>query len=241
MSIDNLQKMIDTAKRIVFFGGAGVSTESGISDYRSENGLYRQKFDYPPEMMLSHDFFVEHPEEFYRFYRERMLSPDAKPNAAHLKLAELEQAGKLIAVITQNVDGLHYAAGSKNVCELHGSSYRNRCTVCGAEYDGLERILSTDGLPLCDCGGLIRPQVVLYGEAPDSDTMDRALSAIVAADMLIIGGTSLSVYPAASLIRYFHGKYIAVINREPCYTLMRMTGYLEINDSIGEVLSRIHV
>ncbi len=229
----HLQKLIDAHHSIVFFGGAGVSCESGIPDFRSTDGLYHQTWRHPPEEILSHRFFEEQPEEFFRFYREKMLYPAAKPNAAHRALARWEQAGRLRAVVTQNIDGLHQAAGSKNVLELHGSVHRNHCTRCGAFY-ALDRILCTDGVPRCTCGGIIKPDVVLYEEALDGATMDTALQAIRAADLLIVGGTSLNVYPAAGLLRFFAGDTLVVINKTP--TPADRSADLVIQDAIGEVL-----
>lgn len=234
----DLQSMIDESSRIVFFGGAGVSTESGIPDFRSADGLYSQKYRYPPEQIISHSFFMRDPEEFYRFYRDRMIYPEAKPNAAHLKLAELERTGKLTAVITQNIDGLHSAAGSRNVIELHGSVHRNHCMKCGKSF-GLEYILSTPGVPRCDCGGIVKPDVVLYEEPLDEDCINRAINAISEADMLIIGGTSLAVQPAAGLIRFFNGRRLAVINKTP--TSADDEADIVINASIGEALDGITV
>lgn len=234
----DLQSMIDESSRIVFFGGAGVSTESGIPDFRSADGLYNQKYRYPPEQIISHSFFMRDPEEFYRFYRDRMIYPEAKPNAAHLKLAELERAGKLTAVITQNIDGLHSAAGSRNVIELHGSVHRNHCMKCGKPF-GLEYILSTSGVPRCDCGGIVKPDVVLYEEPLDEDCINRAINAISEADMLIIGGTSLAVQPAAGLIRFFNGRRLAVINKTR--TSADDEADIVINASIGEALDGITV
>lgn len=234
----DLQSMIDESSRIVFFGGAGVSTESGIPDFRSADGLYSQKYRYPPEQIISHSFFMRDPEEFYRFYRDRMIYPEAKPNAAHLKLAELERAGKLSAVITQNIDGLHSAAGSRNVIELHGSVHRNHCMKCGKPF-GLEYILSVHGVPRCDCGGIVKPDVVLYEEPLDEDCINRAINAISEADMLIIGGTSLAVQPAAGLIRFFNGRRLAVINKTP--TSADDEADIVINASIGEALDGITV
>ena len=228
-----LQKLIDAHRSIVFFGGAGASCESGIPDFRSVDGLYHQTWRHPPEEILSHHFFEEQPEEFFRFYREKMLYPKAKPNAAHRALARWEQAGKLRAVITQNIDGLHQAAGSKNVLELHGSVHRNHCMRCGAFY-ALDEILRTDGVPRCACGGVIKPDVVLYEEALDGATMDAALQAIRAADLLIVGGTSLNVYPAAGLLRFFSGDALVVINKTP--TPADRSADLVIQDAIGEVL-----
>lgn len=237
--IDKLQKMIDESHRIVFFGGAGVSTESGIPDFRSTDGLYNQKYDYPPETILSHSFFISSCEEFYRFYRDKMLYLDAKPNAAHIKLAELERAGKLSAVVTQNIDGLHQAAGSKNVFELHGSVLRNYCCKCGKSFD-ISAVINSEGIPLCDeCGGVIKPDVVLYEEALDDDVVNKAVRAISSCDMLIIGGTSLSVYPAAGLIRYFGGKNLVVINMSA--TTADDNADLVISEGIGKVMDKIKV
>ena len=203
--IEQLRRFVAESDNIVFFGGAGVSTESGIPDFRSVDGLYHQKFKYPPETILSHHFYETHKAEFFDFYRQKMLAPDAQPNAAHRKLAELERAGKLKAVITQNIDGLHQKAGSREVLELHGSVLRNYCEKCGKFY-GLETILHSEGVPRCSCGGTVKPDVVLYEESLDEDVMDRALRYIQSADLLIIGGTSLVVYPAAGLVRYFRGR-----------------------------------
>ena len=212
---DQLARWIDESDNIVFFGGAGVSTESGIPDFRSVDGLYNQHYKYPPETIISHSFFQRDPEEFYRFYREKMLWPDAKPNPAHKKLAELEGAGKLKAVVTQNIDGLHQAAGSKNVFELHGSVHRNYCMKCRAFYD-LDFMVHSDGVPRCPmCGGIVKPDVVLYEEALDETVMRGALEAIAKADMLIIGGTSLVVYPAAGLVQYYGGKKLVLLNKSP--------------------------
>lgn len=233
-----LQEIIDDSKRIVFFGGAGVSTESGIPDFRSADGLYSQQYKYPPEQIVSHTFFTRYPDEFYRFYRDRMIFPDAKPNAAHLKLAELERAGKLSAVITQNIDGLHQAAGSKNVIELHGSVHRNYCTKCGKFY-GLSAVTESAGIPECECGGRIKPDVVLYEESLNSEDIENAVMEIAAADTLIIGGTSLVVYPAAGFVNYFKGKHLVVINKSP--TNADKNAELVIADSIGEVLGKIKV
>ena len=214
-----LQQIISESSSIVFFGGAGVSTESGIPDFRSVDGLYHQQWDYLPETILSHTFFMRKPEEFYRFYKAKMLCDTAKPNAAHLKLAELEKAGKLKAVITQNIDNLHQMAGSKNVLELHGSVYRNSCMKCCTSYD-FAYMKAAEGVPKCEkCGGIIKPDVVLYEESLDNGTITRAVQAIAEAEVLIIGGTSLAVYPAASLIDYFSGKHLVVINRTVWRTL----------------------
>ena len=218
---------------IVFFGGAGVSTESGIPDFRSTNGLYRQQYDYPPEEILSHTFFMKRPEEFFQFYRAKMLCLTAKPNAAHRKLAQWEREGKLKAVVTQNIDGLHQAAGSKEVLELHGSVLRNHCTRCGRFY-GLDDILKMKGVPKCGCGGVIKPDVVLYEEGLDNEVIERSIAHIRKADMLIIGGTSLVVYPAAGLIDYYHGNKLVLINKSA--TSRDGQADLVISDSIGKVL-----
>ena len=236
--IEKLQQMIDGSRRIVFFGGAGVSTESGIPDFRSVDGLYHQKFDYPPETILSHSFFISHTAEFFDFYRQKMICLTARPNAAHRKLAELEAAGRLSAVVTQHIDGLHQMAGSKNVLELHGSVHRNYCQKCHKCYSA-EEILNSTGIPRCSCGGLIKPDVVLYEEQLDSRTIDESLQYISEADMLIIAGTSLTVYPAASLIRYFRGSYLVLINRDP--TPMDNRTSLTIHGKVGEVLGQIIV
>ena len=237
--IETLQKWIDESNRIVFFGGAGVSTESGVPDFRSVDGLYNQKYDYPPEEILSHTFYRRKPEEFYRFYRDKMIYTDALPNKAHLKLAELEEKGKLTAVVTQNIDGLHQAAGSKKVYELHGSVLRNYCENCGKFFD-INYIIESDGVPKCDkCNGTIKPDVVLYEEGLDSNTMNGALNAISNADMLIIGGTSLNVYPAAGLIDYYRGNRLVLINMSK--TPMDYKADLVIYDKIGKVLSQIEV
>ncbi len=236
--IKRLQEMIDDSKRIVFFGGAGVSTESNIPDFRSADGLYQEKYHYPPEQVVSHTFFVRKTEMFYEFYKDKMMYLDAKPNKAHLKLAELEQAGKLTAVVTQNIDGLHQMAGSKNVLELHGSIHRNYCQRCGKFYDG-KYVKEADGIPKCECGGIIKPDVVLYEEGLDSYTIQRTVQAIREADMLIIGGTSLVVYPAASFIDYFQGKYLVVLNKSA--TSRDDQANLCIQEAIGEVLGRIEV
>ena len=211
--IETLKTWIEASDNIVFFGGAGVSTESGIPDFRSTDGLYHQKFEYPPETILSHTFFYQHTEYFYRFYREKMLPLEAEPNAAHRALAALERAGKLRAIVTQNIDGLHQKAGSKNVYELHGSIWRNYCTKCGKSYSA-EFIRDSGGVPHCACGGLIKPDVVLYEEGLDEKTIKGAVRAIAEADVLIVGGTSLTVYPAAGLIRYYGGNRLVLINRD---------------------------
>lgn len=233
-----LQRMIDESQKIVFFGGAGVSTESNIPDFRSSDGLYNEQYQYPPEQVVSHTFFVKKTEMFYDFYKNKMMFLDAKPNAAHLKLAELEAAGKLTAVITQNIDGLHQMAGSKNVLELHGSIHRNYCQNCGKFYDAAY-VKHAEGIPRCECGGIIKPDVVLYEEGLDSMTIQKSVRAISEADMLIIGGTSLVVYPAASFIDYFHGKYLVVINKSA--TPRDSQASLNIQEPIGKVLGGIHV
>ena len=237
-TLEQLQNVIDNSKRIVFFGGAGVSTESGIPDFRSVDGLYNQKYDYPPEQILSHTFFMHNTEEFYRFYRDKMLCLDKKPNKAHLKLAELEKAGKLTAVVTQNIDGLHQAAGSKKVYELHGSVLRNYCMKCGKFYPA-EYIKNSNGVPKCECGGVIKPDVVLYEEGLDDSTVSGALSAIQTADTLIIAGTSLTVYPAAGFISYFRGDNIVLINRDE--TPFDSKANLVFHEKVGELLDKINV
>ena len=234
--ISRLKELVDGSDNIVFFGGAGVSTESGIPDFRSVDGLYHQQFRYPPETMLSHSFYVRHKEEFYQFYRAKMLAPEAMPNAAHRKLAQWEQEGKLKAVITQNIDGLHQKAGSREVLELHGSVLRNYCERCGKFY-GLDTILHTTGVPKCTCGGDIKPDVVLYEEGLDESVMDKALAYIRNADMLIIGGTSLVVYPAAGLVRYYRGHKLVVINKGTVGT--DIGADLVIDGAIGQVLSQV--
>ena len=235
-AIMELKKLVDGSDNIVFFGGAGVSTESGIKDFRSVDGLYRQKFKYPPETMLSHTFFETHTEEFYDFYRSKMLALDAQPNAAHRKLAQWEREGKLKAVITQNIDGLHQKAGSREVLELHGSVLRNYCRRCGKFY-GVEAVAASTGIPRCACGGIIKPDVVLYEESLDDSVMEKALQYIANADMLIIGGTSLVVYPAAGLVRYYRGSKLVVINRDA--TGLDADAALCISAPIGEVLGQL--
>ena len=235
-SIRKLKELVDGTDNIVFFGGAGVSTESGIPDFRSVDGLYHQKFAYPPETMLSHSFYVRHKKEFFDFYRAKMLALDAMPNAAHLKLAEWERAGKLKAVITQNIDGLHQKAGSREVLELHGSVLRNYCERCGKFY-GVEAVVESDGVPKCSCGGDIKPDVVLYEEGLDEDVMARALRYIRQADMLIIGGTSLAVYPAAGLVHYYRGHKLVVINKGEVG--LGLGADLVIDGPIGQVLSQV--
>lgn len=234
--IETLNEMIEQSSSIVFFGGAGVSTESGIPDYRSVDGLYHQKFKYPPETMLSRSFFDTHTEEFFDFYREKMLCLTAKPNAAHEQLAVLEKVGKLSAVVTQNIDGLHQLAGSKNVLELHGSVHRNYCMRCGKAFDA-EFIQNSKGVPRCECGGIVKPDVVLYEEPLDYNVTERAINAIANADMLIIGGTSLAVYPAAGFVNYYPGCRLVMINLGP--TSFDSRADLTINDRIGEVMSKI--
>lgn len=228
-----LQKWIEESSNIVFFGGAGVSTESGIPDFRSTDGLYNQQYDYPPETIISHSFYVKKPKEFYRFYKNKMLFPEAKPNRAHMALAKLEREGKVKAVVTQNIDGLHQAAGSREVLELHGSVHRNYCTRCGRFYS-LDDILKADGVPVCDCGGVIKPDVVLYEEGLDQDVIQRSVEYISRADVLIIGGTSLTVYPAAGLIDYYRGSKLVLINKS--VTSRDGQADLVICDSIGKVL-----
>lgn len=233
-----LQKMIDESSRIVFFGGAGVSTESNIPDFRSADGLYHQSYKYSPEQVVSHSFFMQHTEAFYEFYKDKMMILDAEPNPAHMKLAELEAAGKMTAVVTQNIDGLHQAAGSKNVYELHGSIMRNYCMDCGQFYSA-EYVKNADGIPRCEkCGGIIKPDVVLYEEGLDSATIQGAIQAISEADMLIIGGTSLVVYPAAGFIDYFHGKNLALINKSQTGKAVRAN--LTVSAPIGEILGQIN-
>lgn len=236
-ALETLKKWVDESDNIVFFGGAGVSTESGIPDFRSVDGLYNQQYDYPPETILSHTFYRKKTEEFYRFYRAKMLALDARPNAAHLKLAQWEQEGKLKAVVTQNIDGLHQAAGSRKVYELHGSVHRNYCEKCGAFYDA-RYILESTGVPRCEkCGGRIKPDVVLYEEGLDTATMQGAVNAIYHADVLIVGGTSLTVYPAAGLIDYYQGKKLVLINKS--VTPMDGRANLLLQGSIGEIFSQL--
>lgn len=237
--IEQLQKMIDESSRIVFFGGAGGSTESGIPDFRSADGIYRQQYRYSPEEVVSHSFFLQHTETFFDFYKEKMMFLDARPNPAHLKLAELEKAGKLSAVVTQNIDGLHQAAGSRNVYELHGSIMRNYCMDCHASY-GAREVKTAAGIPRCTkCGGVIKPDVVLYEEGLDMQVVSGAVKVIREADMLIIGGTSLAVYPAAGFIDYFYGKYLVVINKSE--TGRNVHADLMISAPIGEILDQIYI
>lgn len=235
--IEKLKNAIAECNYIVFFGGAGVSTESGIPDFRSTNGLYSQKYKYPPETIVSHSFYMSHNEEFYEFYKDKMLFPQACPNMAHKKLAELEKEGKVRAVVTQNIDGLHQAAGSRAVLELHGSVHRNYCEKCG-KFFPLEYIVNSRGVPKCDsCGGRIKPDVVLYEEGLDNRVLSKTIEHISGADMLIIGGTSLTVYPAAGLVDYFHGKYLVLINKSS--TNRDAGADILINDNIGEVFSQL--
>ena len=234
--LEKLWKIVKDSRNIVFFGGAGVSTESGIPDFRSVDGLYNQQWKYPPETILSHTFFMKKPEEFYRFYRAKMICTDAEPNAAHIKLAELEEEGKLTAIVTQNIDGLHQAAGSRRVYELHGSTLRNYCMKCH-KFFGIEAIINSEGVPHCSCGGIIKPDVVLCEEGLDDSVVSGAIRSISSADTLIIGGTSLNVYPAAGLIRYFRGTNLVIINMSP--TQMDSNADLLICDRIGKVFSSI--
>ena len=236
--LEQLQRWIDRSRAIVFFGGAGVSTESGIPDLRSVDGLYSQKYDWPPEEILSRTFFDTRPEEFYRFYRDKMLCLDARPNAAHQKLVQLEAAGRLRSVVTQNIDGLHQKAGSRRVWELHGSVHRNRCMACGREYP-VEFVRDSAGVPRCGCGGVVKPEVVLYEEGLDSRVLEGAVEDIQTADLLLIGGTSLAVYPAAGLVRYFQGEHLVLLNKSP--TPYDRHADLVISAPIGEVLGRIEV
>lgn len=234
--IEKLKKLISESNNIVFFGGAGVSTESGIKDFRSKDGLYNEKYKYPPEKILSHTFFLKNTEEFYKFYKEKMNCVNYNPNITHKVLARLEEQGKLKAVITQNIDGLHQKAGSKNVYELHGSVYRNHCTKCN-KFFGPESVFASDGIPKCECGGIIKPDVVLYEEALDQNILVNSINAIANADLLIIGGTSLTVYPASSLIRYFRGKNVVLINKD--ITPLDNLANLVINDTLGNVFKNI--
>lgn len=236
--IEKLQQIIDDSKNIVFFGGAGVSTESGIPDFRSADGLYHQEYKYSPEQIISHSFFLRYPEAFYEFYKEKMMYLTAKPNSAHIKLAELEKAGKLLAVVTQNIDGLHQEAGSKKVFELHGSIHRNYCMKCRKFYDA-EFVKNSEGVPHCECGGVVKPDVVLYEEGLDQNVIERTLMAISSADTLIIGGTSLVVYPAAGFVDYFHGKHLVVINKSD--TGRNLNAELVINAPIGEIMKGINI
>lgn len=234
--IECLKRILQESNDIVFFGGAGVSTESGIPDFRSVDGLYNQKYKYPPEMMVSHSFYRLHPEEFFQFYKNKMIALDAKPNAAHIKLAQLEQEGKIRAVITQNIDGLHYAAGSKNVLELHGSVHRNYCEKCGKFYP-VEYVVKAEGVPRCECGGIVKPDVVLYEEGLKDEVVRKTVYSIANAEVLIIGGTSLTVYPAAGFIEYFRGKHLIVINMDQ--TTKNVDADLVITGKIGEVFGKL--
>ena len=234
--IEKLRDWIEGSKYIVFFGGAGVSTESGIPDFRSVDGLYSQKYDVPPEVILSHTFFERNPEVFYRFYRDKLVMDGVKPNQAHIRLAQMEAQGKLKAVITQNIDGLHQAAGSENVLELHGSLLRNHCTRCGRKYD-LLFMRSNHGVPRCSCGGIVRPDVVLYEEPLDEKVLTRSMQYIACADMLIVGGTSLMVYPAAGLVDYYRGDKLVVINRDE--SARTRGANLFIGGSIGDVFAQV--
>ncbi|RHR29899.1 NAD-dependent protein deacylase [Clostridium sp. AF19-22AC] len=236
--VEQLQEIIDESENIVFFGGAGVSTESHIPDFRSADGIYHQSYKYSPEQVVSHSFFMQYTEAFYDFYREKMMILDARPNSAHFKLAELEQAGKLKAVITQNIDGLHQAAGSRTVYELHGSIHRNYCMECHRFYDA-QFVKESIGIPRCECEGIIKPDVVLYEEGLDSSTIQGAVESIARADTLIIGGTSLVVYPAAGFIDYFHGRHLVVINKSR--TAKAVRAELNISAPIGEILGQIEV
>lgn len=236
--LEKLQNIIDNSTNLVFFGGAGVSTESGIPDFRSQDGLYNQKYAYPPETILSHNFFMEKTEEFYNFYRDKMLALDAQPNAAHKWLAKLEEKGRLSAVVTQNIDGLHYLAGSRRVYELHGTVHTNRCMRCGKFYSA-EDILNSTGIAKCDCGGTIKPKVVLYDEDLNMDIYNRAINAISTADTMIVAGTSLTVFPAAGLVRYFQGTNLVLINRD--ITPLDSQADLVIHGSVGQVLSQIEI
>ena len=234
--LETLKQWIKDSSRIVFFGGAGVSTESGIPDFRSVDGLYSQKFDYPPETIISHTFYARKPEYFFRFYREKMLPLGFEPNITHRVLAQWEESGKLSAVVTQNIDGLHQRAGSKKVYELHGSVLRNYCTRCG-KFHSAEFIKESDSIPRCDCGGIVKPDVVLYEESLDQNTIEKSVMAIYNADMLIVAGTSLTVYPAAGLINYYQGKRLVLINRDE--TPYDSRADLVIHDSLGNVFSNL--
>lgn len=234
--IAQFKQWIDNSDNVVFFGGAGVSTESGIPDFRSVDGLYNQSYDYPPETILSHTFYIRKPEEFFRFYRDKMLFPDAEPSMPHIKLAELEQCGKLKGVITQNIDGLHQKAGSRHVIELHGSVLRNYCERCGQFY-GLDTIINSEGVPTCKCGGRIKPDVVLYEEGLDENNINEAVRLIKEADILVVGGTSLGVYPAAGLIDYYRGDKLVLINKSS--TPYDKKANLLIQDSLGKVFSAL--
>jgi len=236
--IGQLQSILDSSERIVFFGGAGVSTESGIPDFRSEDGLYRQKYKYNPETILSHTFFMEKTDEFYEYYRDKMVITDVLPNITHTFLAKLEETGKLIGIITQNIDGLHQAGGSKKVTELHGSIHRNYCMKCH-KFHSISAITMTSGIPRCDCGGIIKPDVVLYEESLKEDDINTALSLISSADTLLVAGTSLSVYPAASFLRYFNGKHLVLMNKST--TAYDANADLLIQAGLGEIFSKLKI
>ena len=236
--IQQLNQLVNESNNIVFFGGAGVSTESGISDFRSKDGLYNQKYDYPPEEILSHTFFIKHTEEFYKFYKDKMNSLKYEPNITHIKLAQLESKGKLKAIITQNIDGLHQKAGAKNVYELHGSVLRNYCMKCKKFYDA-KYVFSSKGIPICTCGEIIKPDVVLYEEGLDENTLEKSIISIINADLLIVAGTSLTVYPASGLINYFRGKNWVLINRD--VTPFDSRANLVINETLGKVFKEIEV
>ena len=236
--IQQLKQLVKKSNNIVFFGGAGVSTESGISDFRSKDGLYNQKYDYPPEEILSHTFFIKHTEEFYKFYKDKMNSLKYEPNITHIKLAQLESKGKLKAIITQNIDGLHQKAGAKNVYELHGSVLRNYCMKCKKFYDA-EYVFNSKGIPTCTCGGIVKPDVVLYEEGLDENTLEKSIISIINADLLIVAGTSLTVYPASGLINYFRGKNLVLINRDA--TPFDNRANLVINETLGRVFKEIEV
>ena len=234
--MENLKEIINESKRVVFFGGAGVSTESGIPDFRSKDGLYNQKYKYPPEEILSHTFFMNNTEDFYKFYKDKMNSLKYKPNITHIKLAELEKTGKLKAIVTQNIDGLHQKAGSKNVLELHGSVHRNYCMKCGKFYDA-EYVFNSDGVPKCSCGGIIKPDVVLYEESLKDDILEEAIMQIENCDTLIVGGTSLTVYPASGLIRFYKGNKLILINKDK--TPYDKIANIVINDNLGKVFNNL--
>ena len=236
--IQQLKQLVKKSNNIVFFGGAGVSTESGIPDFRSKDGLYNQKYDYPPEEILSHTFFIKHTEEFYKFYKDKMNSLKYEPNITHIKLAQLESKGKLKAIITQNIDGLHQKAGAKNVYELHGSVLRNYCMKCKKFYDA-KYVFSSKGIPICTCGEIIKPDVVLYEEGLDENTLEKSIISIINADLLIVAGTSLTVYPASGLINYFRGKNLVLINRD--VTPFDSRANLVINETLGKVFKEIEV
>ncbi len=237
-NIARLQKCIDECNNIVFFGGAGVSTESGIKDFRSVDGLYNEKYDYPPEVILSRSFFNEHPHEFYKFYKDKLNALDIEPNITHYFLKKLEDKGKLKAIVTQNIDGLHEKAGSKNVLLLHGTTYQNHCMMCNKEYSA-HKVFNSKDLPKCSCGGLIKPDVVLYEEPLDEEVIDKTIKAISECELLIVAGTSLAVYPAASFIHYFRGKYLVIINKDA--TSFDNLATLVIHDKLGNVFSKLKV